>query len=244
MTSISFSPKKINLNGWTIISGFQGTGLVGTLAAQYMAKKLEAKQIGYVDSNKLPPVAILSEGEIKHPIRIFAAKKYKLLIVESELPIPQSLVFEIATELNKWAKLNKAKELISVEGVTVEKVGSHPKIYAVVSTPSLEKQTTKHTELLKNGLIMGVAAAVLLESKDQGVKNTCYLAESHSSFPDGKAAAAIIDRLNIVLGTKIDTKPLVQEADKFEKKLRTLIKGAKYAPKFSHDDNDQKRMFG
>lgn len=246
MAVIKVLPKSINLQGWTIVSGFQGTGLVGVLAAQYMAKKLGAEQIGYIESNKLPPVAILSEGEIKHPIRIFSSVRNKLIIVESELPIPKDLVFEIAEELNKWAAKNKAKEIICVEGISVEEAGPHPKTFVVVSQPSLEKKAVKTTELLKNGLIVGVAAAMLLESKDIGMPNTCYLAESHANFPDGRAAAAIIDKLNVVLNLKIDTKPLVEEATKFESKLKELIKKAQYLqqPNGASAEKDEKRMYG
>ena len=220
----------------TIITGFQSTGLVGTLATQYLVKKLGAKQIGHMTSEDLPPIAILVNGEIKHPIRIFHSKKHNVIIFESELPIPPKLSQKISSEIVEWAKKNKAKQIICIEGMKSQDGDEKPDIYAVVSDEKHERLVKKHANLLSNGIIAGMAASILLESKGSRIPTMCYLVESNVALPDGKAAAAVIDKLNEVLNLNVDSRPLYREAERFEQEIKKLLEKAeksvtsKYSP--------------
>jgi predicted ATP-grasp superfamily ATP-dependent carboligase len=48
-------------------------------------------------------------------------------------------------------------------------------------------------------------------------------AETHSSLPDSKAAANVIEVLDKYLGLDVDSKPLLKQAEVFEAKLKTLM---------------------
>jgi len=72
---------------------------------------------------------------------------------------------------------------------------------------------------------MGATAALLLEAKDFPV--TCLFAEAHSQLPDSESAAKIVDALNSYMGLKVDYKPLLEAAKKFEANLRQYIEKAK-----------------
>ena len=89
-----------------ILEGFQGVGLVGTLAAQYVADKTNAKLIGYINSTLLPPMALLINGELRHPMRVyhFKSKNKDYMIFESELPLPKALVHEMAAKIAEFAE--------------------------------------------------------------------------------------------------------------------------------------------
>ncbi len=245
MLSVKIHPKKVSIQNPIIITGFQGTGLVGSIAIHYLIKKLNAKQIGYVDTNELPPIALLVDGEIQHPIRIFQCKKKGIILVGSELPIPQKLVYSIASAIVGWSKINKVKKIICIDGIGVPettKLRDKPKVFAIINNEKLEKEVKKNTELLKNGVLLGVSAAILLESKEKKVKNVCYLSEAHSTVPDGYAAAAVIDKLNEILKLEVNTQPLIKEARKFEETLKNVIKKSREIPKSISDDG--KIMYG
>src|SRR6056297_4233025 len=108
---INFVVKKnLKFNNPIIIEGFQGVGLVGTLAAQYLSQHEDFEQIGYVDSEGIPPMALLVNGEIMNPVKIFANKDRSIIIIESELSIPRKIIYELSEEIAKWAKKIKAKE--------------------------------------------------------------------------------------------------------------------------------------
>ncbi len=105
--------KRIPKN-FILIEGFQGVGFVATIAAEYLAEKLNAEQIGYIVSEDLPPLLVFYDGKINHLIRIykFKWKNQNFVIIVSEFPIPNKLVHEISEEIIKWAKKNGVKEII------------------------------------------------------------------------------------------------------------------------------------
>ena len=214
--------------GTIIIEGFQGVGLVGTLAAQYIADKMKAKVVGYVTSHLLPPMALLINGEIRPPIRIYKFKKgaNTFLIFESELPIPQKLITKIAKKIAEFAKKNKVKEIISLEGLAVPKTPIPENTYFISNSEKKFNNLKKHSKLLANGIVIGVSAALLLEAKMQKIPAACIMAEAHADYPDGLAASSIIKLLSKVYGLKIDTAPLEKESKKFEQKVLSIIEKA------------------
>ena len=74
---------------------------------------------------------------------------------------------------------------------------------------------------------MGTTGILLLKS-EKNLPVTSIFAEAHSELPDSKAAAKVIEVLDKYLRLKIDYKPLLEQAEKFETKLKELIsKGQK-----------------
>jgi uncharacterized protein len=212
-----------------IFEGFQGIGLVGTLAAQYIADKTNAKLIGYVNSSMLPPMALLINGEMKNPMKIYSFKKdgQEYMIFESELPIPQKLVYQIAKAIAKFACDNKVKEIVCLEGLATKQPPIDSKVYGVTNTKGENKKFEKNISFLQNGIIIGVSAALMMQSKMLNVPAFCLIAEAHSEYPDGLAAANIIKKINNIYDFNINVSELEKEAKKFEDKLWHVIEKAK-----------------
>lgn len=215
---------KINLKNPVLLEGFQGVGLVGTLAAQYIAKILKADLVGYIESPLLPPLAIMDKGRLMRPIRIYSIKSKNLLIVESELPIPQALSHLIANEIVKWCKKVGVKKIVCLEGLAVPKPPEDGKVFAVTNNIKSNKFFEDNKiEVLTDGLIIGISAAIMLESRSKSLTTDCLMAESHMNFPDGNAAANIIEVLNKLYKIDVDPAPLIKEAKQFEDKLKDVI---------------------
>lgn len=212
-----------------IFEGFQGIGLVGTLAAQYIADKTNAKLIGYINSTSLPPMALLVNGELKNPMKVYHFKKGKndFIIFESELPVPQKEVNKIAEKIAIFAKENKAKEILSFEGIATKQAPKQSKVYGITNKKSNSKKFEKVVGLLQNGIIIGVSAALLIQSKVQNIPAYCLIAEAHADFPDGLAAVSLIKKVNQLYGLNIDVAELEKESKGFENKLWDVIKKAK-----------------
>lgn len=215
--------------GTIILEGFQGIGLVGTLAAQYIAERTNAKVIGYIDVPEFPPIAILSNGQVRHPIRIHQFKKgsQNFLIFESELPIPQKLVNSIARAIAEFAKKNKVKEIISLEGLAVPKTPVVSNTYWISNVSKRFKKIEKYAKPLKAGIVVGVSAALLIQAKAKKVPAIVLMAEAHANFPDGMAAASLIKLLNKIYKLDIYVIPLEKEAQKFEEKVWKIIEKAR-----------------
>ena len=54
-----------------LIEGFPGIGLVGNIASQHMIEELNMEYIGSIDSRYFPSIAVLYEGLINMPVRIY-----------------------------------------------------------------------------------------------------------------------------------------------------------------------------
>ncbi|MEK6946332.1 MAG: PAC2 family protein, partial [Nanoarchaeota archaeon] len=91
-------------------------------------------------------------------------------------------------------------------------------------------------EALKEGIIIGVTGAVLL--RIEGIPISCIFAETHSNLPDSKAAAKVIEALDKYLGMDLDYKPLLEQAQKFEDKLKTILQKSQEA----QDMSDKKKL--
>ncbi|MCW1296613.1 MAG: PAC2 family protein [Candidatus Parvarchaeota archaeon] len=210
-----------------VIEGFQGFGLVGVIAAEYLADKFNMRQVGHIESNALPAMALLINGEVKFPIRIFADDKNELVVFDSELPIPQHLAYDIAKEIAEWAEKNNARQIICLEGLAVPTTPQESNVYGIANSKELEEKIKKKVKIIDNGIIIGVSAALLLECQSRNIPAICLMAECHSEFPDGRAAVSVLRALSDLLNLKLDVSPLEKEALEAQKKIKSIIEKAK-----------------
>lgn len=204
-----------------IIEGFPGFGLVGTISTEFLIKHLDAEQIGYVRLEEIPPIIAVHKGNPVEPLGIFYNRKHNLMIMHA-LTAVNGLEWELTDMLVKLAKDLKAKEIISIEGVgSSDAEIQEPRAFYLGENKKLK---SLGIEELKEGIIVGVTGALLLR-KDIGV--TCIFAETHSALPDSRAAAKIIEVLDKYLNIKVDYKPLMEKAEKFENKIRELMEKTK-----------------
>jgi len=206
-----------------IIVGFPGFGLVGTITTEFLIKHLEAAQIGLIRLDEIPPVIAIHRGEAVEPLGIFYSKKHNIIIFHA-LSSVQGFEWELADMLQKISKELKAKEVISLEGVGSESESENPRVFFMGKK---EKQLkSSGAAALQEGIIMGVTGALLLKKE---IELTCLFAETHSALPDSRAAAKLIETLDKYLGLKVDYKPLLEKAEKFEEKIKGLLQKAQDA---------------
>ncbi len=202
-----------------IIEGFPGFGLIGTIVTEFLIRHLSAEQIGKIVIDEIPPVIAVHDGKAVEPLGIFYDKKHNIVILHA-LTSVQGFEWELVTMLAKVAKELKVKEVISIEGVGSNEVMDEVRAFYMGSNKRLKELGIDH---LKEGIIVGVTGALLLR-KDLPV--TCLFAETHSTLPDSRAAARIVEVLDDYLGLKVDYKPLLEKAEEFEKKLKGIMEKA------------------
>jgi uncharacterized protein len=201
-----------------VIQAFPGIGMVGTIAAEFLIDHLKAKQIGRIYSEDIPPIIALHHGKIIEPFSIFYSKTHNVMIVSALETIPGK-EWELGKAVLKLCTMLKASELISIEGVESPNASQPRTFYLTTNVKRAKKLQSQGLKELDEGIIMGVAASLLLKSPDA----TYLFSETHSDMPDSRAAAKIIENLDKYLGLKVDYAPLVQKADAFEKKLKEIL---------------------
>ncbi|MBI2145195.1 proteasome assembly chaperone family protein [Candidatus Woesearchaeota archaeon] len=225
-----------------VISGFPGVGMVGAIAAEFLVQHLNTRHIGRIFLDKSPALVAIHEGKLIEPLGIYYSSKYNVVVVHSIIAVPGT-EWQAASALLEVCSKVKAKELISIEGVgsaaaTAEPMkGAVSKVFYYTSASAKEKTLSKlGLEGLKEGIISGPTSAVLMKAGKLPV--TCLFAQTHDALPDSNAAAQVIKSLDGYLGLKVDFKPLMQLAAKFEQKLRGIIEQSRQADAQS----DRKQM--
>jgi len=211
--------------GVTIITGFPGMGLVGTITTEFLIEHLSAELIGKIRVEEVPPVIAIHQGKVVEPLGIFYNKKYNLIILHA-LTSVAGIEWKLGDEICKIINDLNAKEIISLEGIGSSSLES-PKVYYY----SNKKDGLKKLGVLNlnEGIIIGVTGSLLLKGCTNHI---CFFAETHSTMPDSKAAAKIIEVLDRHLGLKVDYKPLMEKAVKFEGKIKELLEKREKASKF------------
>lgn len=205
--------------GATFIEGFPGFGLVGPITTEYLTSHLEVEQIGEFIFDELPATVAIHDGKVVNPMAIYYNEKHNLIIFHTMLSV-SGHEWQFAKEISAAAEQLRAKEIICLEGVNV----MMPTEQTVFSYGN-ERFVELGAQEMKESVIMGVSAALLLRCESA----SCLFAQAHSSMPDSKAAADIITFLDKYLGLTIDPKPLIKQAEEFEKKLKSMLSQAQEA---------------
>lgn len=223
-----------------VISGFPGVGMVGAIAAEFLIQHLATKQIGNIFLDKSPALVAIHEGKLIEPFSVYYSARENIIVIHSILAVPGA-EWQFSQAILDICRMLKAKELISLEGVakqvnaeTAPKTGS---VLYYATNDSKEKKLAKlGLEKLKEGIIMGPTSAVLMKADKLPV--TCLFAQTYDTLPDSNAAAQVIKALDSYLGLKVDYKPLMQLAAKFEQKLRSIMEQSRQA----EESRDKKQM--
>ena len=220
---------KTDLSGFTLIEGFPGMGLIGTISTKYIVEKLGFEQIGHIASEMFVPIIRIHNGLPVHPSRIYVHKQKKLAALVSEQIIPQQYTAKLASSVVKWIQQKKIKRLISLSGIKAVSAGGGRKkiIYGIASNAKSKKLLKEFdVEVIKEGITTGVTALILLEMRDKNIE-ACSILGNVEIAADYKAAAELIKKLSEMLGLSIDVKPLLKEAKETEKALLDQLREMK-----------------
>ncbi len=211
--------QKTNLEGFTLIEGFPGMGLVGTIAAKYLVEKLKLECIGYIDSGIFLPIVRIHEGVPVRPARIYADRAKKIAVLISEQVISKPYTYLVAKKTVEWIKAKGVSELISLSGVQAANPEQKEIIYGIAANEK-SKELLKEYGLTEigEGITTGITALILLELLNSKVKAISILGNVQVSA-DYKASAEVLKKLNTILGLNLSVEPLLEEARETEKQL-------------------------
>lgn len=222
-----------NLKDVTIVQGYPGFGLVGTIATEYLLEHLDVEPVGRILIEDQPALIAIHEGKVVEPIGLFYNAKHNLLIVHA-INATTGMEWKIAGFVLELAHRVSATEIISIEGVGSPDAAHEEgeQSYRVFSFTSSKEQAKVFQKLdispLREGIIMGVTSALLLEGGEDYII-TCIFGETRTHLPDSKAAATVLTALSNYLKLKIDIAPLLKSAERFEEKLRSVLEHSRAA---------------
>ncbi len=230
---------KKNLSNCLLIVAFPTVGLVSSIAGNHIVKTLKLDEIGVVLCNDFSPTTVIHNGKPSTPVRIYAGEKKcgptqscdQIAVIISEFMPPFNVIKPLSDKIFEWAEKKKCRYVIGLEGThsSIPIKAEKPEVYGVISNDKLKSTLKKYKiKQTKDGMITGVMGVMLYSAVLRNQDVMCLLSTAHSSFPDSRAAANLVEKLDIMLpGIKIDPKPLYEEAENIEKQIRSHMEQSK-----------------
>ncbi len=218
------------LNDPIAVVGFPSVGLVSSIVTSYVARDLELEATAGIAWSEFPPYTLVQNSRPLPPVRIFAgpvsgvktrgSRKKDVVIVTSEMAPKPEQTDGLTTELMGALNEMGVREILCIEGIP----GTDPttQLMGVGSTEAMRRKLADaRIPVMQEGLVRGVTGVMLYEGAAEGMDVSCLLCPANPQLPDPGAAAGLVEPLMALIpGLKIDTKPLLAEADAIEKKMR------------------------
>ncbi|NLN09168.1 MAG: proteasome assembly chaperone family protein [Methanoculleus thermophilus] len=195
----------------TVLIGFPGSGLVGSIALQYLVEQMEFEQIGSITSKYFPPVALMTRGVVNAPVRLY--DKDHLTAIVSDVPIHPMICYEVANGIMNWLTQFDIREIVTIAGIITNE--PEKRVFGVATNRQILERVLDETTILPMGSISGIAASILMECKTRAIPGIGLLGETVNT-PDPRSSAATIDVLNKIYGLNLDIKPLLEQAVEIE----------------------------
>jgi len=216
----------------TIVEGFPGFGLIGTIATEFLMEHLQTEKIGIIEIEEIPAMIAIHDNKVIEPISLHYNKKFNLVLVHA-INIGRDLGWKLADVIDELAQTLQAKEIISLEGVGSPNPGAGRIFYYATQESQVNTKLQQKASPLAEGIIVGVTGALLAKNIKTPV--IALFAEAESGLPDSKAAARIIEALDAYTGLNVDPKPLMKQAAEFEKKLKGIMSKTRKAEEVSEE---------
>ncbi len=220
-----YEVKKIEGRDLYLIGGLPDVGLVGTLATIHLIKQFKMEEVGYYDSNKLPPILVLDSGLPKSPVRIFSHRN--IMVLTSEVALPLNVFDDLANSIIEFAVEKKFRAVIMITGlITRDRIDVEvPRVFGAASSEEgLKLLKNAGIELMNEGYLAGINALILKKAASKGVTSIVLMAQSFEAYPDPGAAASALESLAKIIGITIDVEKLRKEEEILRVKLRELMK--------------------
>ena len=217
-----FEIKKSKLNNPIIFAGFVGAGLVGPLSVGHIIKKLGMKEIGYMRSKYLPPSTVFIQGRLRHPFRFYSNDDGTICSIICEITLRMEGLYTIVAAILDWAKEKGSNEIIILDGVASEK--HDDKAYCAAEEDLCRVMADKEVSLIPQGFITGIPGGILNECLLREIQGVALLVKANKEDVDPEAAATLVDAVNRLYETKIDTDDLRKEKEQIGEDFRELSK--------------------
>ncbi len=215
--------------GPTIILGFAGIGLIGPIICNTLVEQIpDIKEIGFVTSELLPPIAIFYDGVLKHPFRIYYSPMYNLIVGICEVPFQTPSAYtDLAKTICNWALSEdvQAKEVVIFQGIPQKAIIDDFPVFYAAEDDLEDRFKDLNVEKISRGIINGPEATIIneiLTNRLQAITLFTYVYQ----IPTPEAAAAIIDVLNKLYDLNITTSKLIEEGKEIKAKMLELAQKA------------------
>lgn len=244
MTEVKVVDDSIDIEGYHIVEGMPGTGLVAKIASDYIIEKLDMQLYAEIYSQQLPQAAIFErdEEELKPPVRIFASQEHGLAVFKSDSPVSAG-ADEFIETVAGWMEERGLKPVLQ-SGLPMEvKEGDHSIFHAVIGEP--ETQALDIDTPPVDGGVGGPTGALLEEMLKKEIDSVCLVIESDPAFPDPEASRKLIEEgIEPLTGIEIDTRHLKESADQIRERKKEVARQLQQEQEEKSSEVYPREMYG
>ena len=205
--------KKIQYKSPIVFAGFVGAGLAGPLSVGYIIEKLKMKEVGYMRSKYLPPSTVFIQGRLRHPFRFYSNKEGTICAIICEITLRMEGLYSLVAAILDWAEEKGSNEIVILDGVSSEKEHDN-KAFCAAEEDLCRVMQDKGINMIPRGFITGIPGGLLNECLLRKIQGVTLLVKANQKSPDPLAAATLVDAVNSLYETGIDTTDLRKEKDK------------------------------
>lgn len=211
--------------GSTILLGFAGIGLLGPIVANALVDQIpDIKEIGFITSEFLPPIAVFYNGILKHPFRLLYSPQNNIIVGICEVPFQISSAYtDLARTICNWALSDdiRSKEVVIFQGMPQHGIIDDYPVYYAAEAQMIEFLEKFGIQKVDKGIIMGPEATILNEALMNRL-DAYALFTPVLEIPTPEGGAAILEVLNDIYKLNIDTKALIEQGKEIKAKMLEL----------------------
>jgi uncharacterized protein (TIGR00162 family) len=225
--------EKVHPKNAVLIEGLPGQGLVGKIAADFLAKQLKAKKIAELYS---PHFAYYVLVDKKGAVRLLRSEFYywKNEQAENDLILltgdsqPQTIEgqYEVADAILDFAQKNNVSLVLTIGGYRTNAMDRPGVLASATNQALLDKALKAGAKNSPSGSpIVGTAGLLIGLAKFRKIEALCLLVETPGYLPDPQAAKSVLDIVSRMLGFEVDLSGLdkdIHRSKQIEERMRRI----------------------
>ena len=222
----------VSLDSPTLVEGFPGVRLVGTLVVDHLVEHLDIAHDANVHCEGIPPVTTYQtdSNELVTPVRRYVDADHDLLAPQSDVPIKPKAATAFADCVTGWFE-EEAVLPIYISGLP-RQVESEPALYGVGAGGAERLAAAGIDTPAETGLVSGPTGALLAHAVESDTAAVGFVVESDPRFPGPDAATAVIERgIEPIADLDVDTTELRDKAAEIEEARKRILKTVQQASK-------------
>jgi uncharacterized protein len=215
--------KDIEMEKPLLVCCFPSAGVVGTIAANTLIEQFKMDEIAHVRSRYMPSAAVFLDGRLRHPFRIYGSKEQNLLVVTTELPVMEEGMYVVSSALLDWAAGLGVQETVVLDGIPVQGIPTNRKVlYAAEEQKIADLEEDESMEILKKGIITGIAGSILSETLCRAMVGFALLTPAIPIMPDPEGAVQLLNALNRLYNVGVKVEELEKSAEEIRQKMEEM----------------------
>lgn len=231
--------KEQNFEGCVLLNGWHGIGECGFISLSHLVENLDAERIGFIITDNIPQFITIKNEKITFPFEIY--RKGDVVVI---LPIFEPIKSDhlgFTKTIVEWSIQEKFQRSILIGGLDKRLEDEH-KLKAIYTEAFKDQYPSITIPILDEGLyVTGPLAFMLMFYELNKFPTIALLPYAERSRPDPIAASVAIEKLNEILGIEVSTKALLEEAERIEKEIESLLQASR--PRKDIDNDTDKGMF-